>query len=90
MVMTAQELGARGEDAAAAYLERNGMEILERRWRCKAGEVDIVALDGAEIVGCMLLVLAMLVLWRDEKRPTQPRARPAKPEMVGATRISGR
>lgn len=52
MTMTARELGSRGEDAAAAYLERNGMEIVERNWRCKAGEVDIVALDGAQVVLC--------------------------------------
>ncbi len=48
--MGQQELGRRGEDAAAAYLERTGMTVVERNWRCKAGEVDLVALDGSEIV----------------------------------------
>lgn len=48
--MTELTIGQRGEDAAAAYLERSGMTIVNRNWRCKAGEVDIVALDGEEIV----------------------------------------
>jgi len=47
-----KKLGERGEDAAAAYLERTGMTIVERNWRCPAGEVDIVALDGEALVLC--------------------------------------
>ncbi|MDP2181800.1 MAG: YraN family protein [Actinomycetota bacterium] len=48
--MDAKEIGARGEEAAAAYLERAGMTIVERNWRCRSGEVDIVALDGDSVV----------------------------------------
>lgn len=44
------EIGARGEDAAAAYLERSGLQVIERNWRCKAGEIDIVALEGECLV----------------------------------------
>lgn len=40
-----QELGARGEEAAARFLERKGMEILERNWTCPAGEADIICRD---------------------------------------------
>lgn len=43
-------LGARGEEAAAAYLERSGYSILERNYRSRAGEIDIIAGDGADIV----------------------------------------
>jgi putative endonuclease len=43
-------LGDRGEDAAAAYLARVGMTVVERNWRTKAGEVDIVALEGDDLV----------------------------------------
>lgn len=50
--MDAKEVGRRGEEAAAAYLERRGMTIVERNWRCKVGEVDIVALDGDTLVLC--------------------------------------
>jgi putative endonuclease len=45
-----KELGRRGEEAAGAYLERVGFGILERNWRTRAGEVDIVAQDGATLV----------------------------------------
>lgn len=47
-----KRLGERGEDAAAAYLERTGMTIVERNWRGPNGEVDIVALDGETVVLC--------------------------------------
>lgn len=47
-----KELGKRGENAAAAFLERSGYTIVERNWRCTYGEVDIVALDGDVLVLC--------------------------------------
>ena len=43
-----QTLGARGEDLAVAELERLGMTILARNWRCRLGEIDVVA---AEVIG---------------------------------------
>lgn len=43
-------LGSRGEELAASFLERNGFTIVERNFRCKGGEVDIVARDGNTIV----------------------------------------
>ncbi len=44
------ETGAMGEDIAARYLEALGFEILERNFRSRAGEIDIVARDGETIV----------------------------------------
>lgn len=41
-----QSLGARGEEVAARFLQRNGYRILERNWTCFAGEADIIAIDG--------------------------------------------
>lgn len=43
-------LGQRGEDAAAAYLERQGFTVVERNWRTSAGEVDIICVDGDDLV----------------------------------------
>ena len=40
------ELGRKGEQAACAFLERHGFDILDRNWVCPAGEVDIVIWDG--------------------------------------------
>jgi len=48
--MHTKEIGKRGEDAAAAYLERNGLTVLCRNWRCKSGEIDIIALDEDVLV----------------------------------------
>ena len=47
---SSREIGNKGEDIAVRYLEREGMEILERNWRCLFGEVDIIALDGDTVV----------------------------------------
>lgn len=41
-----QEIGARAEDAAAAYLRAQGARILLRNYRCRCGELDIVARLG--------------------------------------------
>ncbi len=43
-------LGDFGESLAAAYLVRNGYCILERQWRCSAGELDLVARLGDQVV----------------------------------------
>lgn len=45
-------LGAYGERVAAAHLVAQGMVVLERNWRCPAGEIDIVARDGDVLVFC--------------------------------------
>jgi putative endonuclease len=34
---------AAGEELAARYLERSGLAILDRNYRCRSGEIDIVA-----------------------------------------------
>lgn len=44
------ELGRMGEDAAARFLERRGYDIVERNWKCAAGEADIIARDGDAVV----------------------------------------
>lgn len=45
-----RKLGIRGENVAVKLLELEGMTILARNFKCKAGELDIVALDGKELV----------------------------------------
>ena len=44
------ELGRRGEDAAARYLKRQGYRIIARRERILRGDIDIIALDGRTVV----------------------------------------
>ncbi|MBN1427849.1 MAG: YraN family protein [Anaerolineae bacterium] len=44
------ETGRYGEDIAVQALRAHGYEIVERNWRCRIGEVDIVARQGEEWV----------------------------------------
>ena len=48
----AQDLGRRGENLAADYLTERGLVVLSRNWRCRDGELDIVATDGSTLVVC--------------------------------------
>ncbi len=43
-------VGRYGEQVAADHLEAAGLVILSRNWRCRDGELDIVARDGSELV----------------------------------------
>jgi len=43
-------LGRTGEAAAARFLERRGLVILERNLRSRLGEIDLVARDGQTLV----------------------------------------
>ena len=46
-------LGAYGESLAARHLvEVQGMVLLDRNWRCDAGEIDLVLRDGPVLVVC--------------------------------------
>lgn len=45
-----QRIGVQGEDLAVAFLAKSGYTILDRNFRCKGGEVDIVARDGKTVV----------------------------------------
>lgn len=45
-------LGDFGERIAARHLAERGMLILARNYRCGDGELDIIAADGAVLVGC--------------------------------------
>ena len=49
-----KQIGIRGEDLACAELQRQGMQILERNWRCRLGEIDIVAAESG--IGGLTLV----------------------------------
>jgi putative endonuclease len=44
------DLGFRGEMRAALHLDALGWTLLERGFRCRAGEIDLVALDGGTLV----------------------------------------
>lgn len=45
--MTRVQLGAMGEALAVDHLTRMGLRILGRNWRCRYGELDVIASDEA-------------------------------------------
>jgi putative endonuclease len=47
-----QSLGRRGEQLAAEHLMRRGFQIVERNYRTRWGELDIIAFDGRALVFC--------------------------------------
>ncbi len=48
--MNKHEIGCRYEERAARYLEEQGYQIAERNYRCRLGEIDLIARDGAYLV----------------------------------------
>lgn len=45
-----KRLGDFGELVAMAYLTRQGYQVLDRKWRCAAGEIDLVMQEGSALV----------------------------------------
>ncbi len=45
--LTRAQLGAVGEALAVDYLTRMGLRIVARNWRCRYGELDVIACDDA-------------------------------------------
>jgi len=45
-------IGRYGEDVAARHLQESGLDILARNWRCREGEIDIVAHERGALVFC--------------------------------------
>lgn len=43
MVMHRRRLGIEGENIAAGYLQSKGYRIVERNFRCRLGEIDMIA-----------------------------------------------
>ena len=47
-----RDLGARGERLAADHLEALGLEVIDRNFRTRLGEIDLVARDRRFLVFC--------------------------------------
>ena len=52
MAENKRQTGTEYERKAGAYLEEKGYEILEYNFRCRTGEIDIIARDGDYLVFC--------------------------------------
>ena len=48
------QIGALGEDLAVEYLTSRGLQVVTRNWRCRYGELDVIAAD--ESAGAVVFV----------------------------------
>lgn len=52
MTAARRALGAHGEGRAARWYEARGYTVLDRNWRCREGELDLVLARGRTVVFC--------------------------------------
>ena len=52
MASSKKATGDRGEELAAQFLEAKGYAIVERNWRSRGGEIDLIALKEGVLVFC--------------------------------------
>jgi len=50
MTLREKKLGAAGEDIAVSFLQKSGYRIVERNYRIRFGEIDIIAEQGEDLV----------------------------------------
>ena len=48
--ITSKNIGDKAEDVARNYLQQHGIKILESNFRCKAGEIDIIAVEAETLL----------------------------------------
>lgn len=71
-----KEAGSAGEHAALGYLQNAGLKLVQRNFRCRRGEIDLVMMDGATLVlvevryrsSAQFGGAAASVTWRKQRR----------------------
>ena len=66
------DVGRAGEERAAGLLERLGLRVIERNWRCPEGELDLIAVRGDLVVFCEVKTRRSR-LWGDPSEAVHPR-----------------
>ena len=74
--------GSYYEQLAGVYLEREGYEILEYNYRCKTGEIDIIAKDGKYLIFCEVKYRAS-----DQKGHPSEAVTPAKQRVISKSAL---
>lgn len=75
MTKARQQVGQMGEEAASKYLKEQGYNIVETNYRCKLGEIDIIARDGDMVVIVEVRTKTGLAFGRPEESINQEKAR---------------
>lgn len=45
-------LGASGEELVASWYEARGYQVVDRNWRCRDGEIDLIVRAGSDLAFC--------------------------------------
>ncbi len=77
-----RETGSYYERLAGKYLEQQGYRILEYNYRCKTGEIDIIAEDGEYLVFCEVKYRAS-----DRKGHPAEAVNPAKQRVISKSAL---
>lgn len=75
MTKIRQQVGQKGEEAASKYLKELGYSIVETNYRCKLGEIDIIARDGKMVVIVEVRTKTGLAFGRPEESINREKAR---------------
>lgn len=78
-----RKLGDAGEQLAADHLTRRGFQILDRNYRTRWGELDIVACNGHTVVFCEVKTRIATRAGRDPLESVHPRKRLRVRRMAG-------
>ena len=73
MTKARQRLGAAGEDRAAAWYRSQGYEIVDRNWRCRDGELDLICARGRQLVVCEVKTRSSLAFGHPAEAVTRPK-----------------
>src|SRR5262249_60856943 len=77
------QLGRLGEQLAAEHLIRRGFQIVERNYRTRWGELDIVAYDGRTLAFCEVKTRRLSASGRDPLESVHARKRAKGRKMAG-------
>ncbi|MFZ5366396.1 MAG: YraN family protein [Patescibacteria group bacterium] len=72
------DLGILGEDLAVKFLKKNGYKILQRNFRSKFGEIDIIAQDPSAGSGQVLVFVEVKTRWSKSFGPPEEAITPWK------------
>lgn len=71
MTQARRALGARGEDAVAAWYEAAGYTVVARNWRCRTGELDLVLRRAGTVVFCEVKTRSSLAFGAPQEAVTR-------------------
>ena len=78
------DLGRLGEQLAAEHLVRRGFEIVERNYRTRWGELDIIAFDGRTLAFCEVKTRRLAAPGRSPLESVRSRKRSRVRKMAGS------